>query len=111
MTSSMHRTTVVMICVFLLSCQHGSDRSNAQEANDDKFGHHKEKEANFVIDILDTSYGLIDLAKFGEARIDDPQQKAKVQMVVQRHTTDRKFIKGHQHQLVSLCNSAATRYF
>src|SRR5688572_25970347 len=87
MPSPMHRTTVVMICVLLLGCHYGSERSNAQEANDDKFGHHKEKEANFVIDILDTSYGLIDLAKLGESRIDDPQQKAQIQRIIQMHTS------------------------
>jgi hypothetical protein len=83
----MHRATVVFVCLIIFGCFHDTEKKRAEEVNDEKFQRRNEKEAHFVLEVLDTSYGLIDLAKIGELRIEDPDQKEKVKQILQSLTS------------------------
>jgi hypothetical protein len=84
----MHRATVVILALLLsFHCSVNSEKSKAEEANEDKFRHQKEKDAHFVIGVLDTSYGLLDVARMGQLRMIDPQHREQIRLLIESQTS------------------------
>ena len=84
----MHRPTVVVIFLLVVtSCRPDSEKSRAEGVNADRFRFHKEQEAHFVMEVLDTYYGLMELALVGESNIENASDKAKVKRIIQRQTS------------------------
>jgi hypothetical protein len=79
----MRLPTVVTFILLLISCRPDSERSRVDKVNDEKFRHYNEKDAHFIINVLEESYGLIDLARVGETRIRSAAEKDKVRKVIQ----------------------------
>ena len=84
----MHRPTVVLVFLLVvISCRPDSEKSRAETVNADRFRFHKEQEAHFLMEMLDTYYGLMELALVGESKIMNPLEKVKVRRIIQRQTS------------------------
>ena len=74
--------------LILISCYKSTDKKNVDKVNDERFGDKQEsKEARFLVDIIDRSYGILELAQLGEEKIEDPLMKAKAKQIVQNQTS------------------------
>lgn len=83
----MQLANVVIFCFVLIGCRPDSERARVEEVNDDRFRHHNEKDAHFIVNVLDASYGLMDLARIGERRISNAAEKDKVRKVIQSQSS------------------------
>ena len=81
------RVFVVIGSVFLLSCSNNSEKSRADKLNKDRFDGHEKKEADFVVELLDTSHELSELAQLAGSRIADSVMKEKIQRMAQGQTS------------------------
>lgn len=97
-TMAMRVTSWIMLLLAMVCCRPESDRSKADSVNEDKFKRHRQKDAHFVVDILDTSYGLIDVAKMGEVRMEDPERRRQLQRLIQGHTSAMMKLKAYAEQ-------------
>jgi hypothetical protein len=92
----MYRATVVILCMLcIFSCRSETDKDNAEEINNDNFRRSRQKEAHFVLDILETFYGLIDVAKIGEQRMTNATRKNQVQQIIEGQTASVRRLKAY----------------
>jgi hypothetical protein len=92
----MHRAAVALVCIaHFFSCGSESEKSRAENLNEEKFRHHRETEAHFVIDVLDTYYGLRDVAKIGEARMRDPEKQQQIKEIIDDQTSAMMKLKAY----------------
>jgi hypothetical protein len=82
----MNRSAFILI-LLCIACTPDQGKSNATEQNNDKFSNHDQKEAQFVVDLVDTSYGLLNVAQLGEDKVQDSVQKHQLQDFIQTHTS------------------------
>jgi hypothetical protein len=93
---SMYRATVVILSMlYIFSCRSETEKDNAEKINYEKFRRYRQKEAHFVVDILDTFYGLIDIAEMGEQRMTDPKRKNQVHKIIEGHTASVRRLKAY----------------
>lgn len=84
----MHRPTVVFLLLLVVfSCRPETEKSRAETVNEDRFRFHKEQEAHFLMEMLDSYYGLMELALMGESKMKNATEQAKVRKIIQRQTT------------------------
>jgi hypothetical protein len=92
----MHRAAVAFVCIaHFFSCGSESEKSRAENLNEEKFRHHRQTEAHFVIDVLDTYYGLRDVAKIGEERMRDQNKKQQIREIIQDQTSSMMKLKAY----------------
>jgi hypothetical protein len=86
---SLNRATVLclIILLILISCNGDSEKSKAREQNADRFSNREKKDAHFVVDVIDTSYGLINVAQLGEEKLTDQETKIKLNQFIQTQTS------------------------
>jgi hypothetical protein len=83
-----NRATILFaILLILISCDADSEKSKAREQNADRFSNREKKDAHFVVDVIDTSYGLINVAQLGEEKITDRETKIKLNQLIQTQTS------------------------
>jgi len=70
------------------------DRNEAAaESNDDKFAGKKQRDADFVYDVVESSYGEIKLAELGNQKSRTPEVKRIAQMLLIDHTASLNELK------------------
>jgi len=76
-----------VILFFFSACAGDKDKSNVEEQNEDKFKEKgKRKEAQFIVDALDLSYAILEVAQIGEERSIDVKIKGKAKRIVEGQT-------------------------
>ena len=81
-------TVFVFKLLILISCYNSTDKQNVEKLNEERFEDKEDsKEARFLVDIIDTSYGILEIAQLGEERMEDPLMKAKAKQIVQNQTS------------------------
>lgn len=80
-------TTLCLVLILTLSCGRDSEKSRAEDLNADRFSKHQKKDAHFVVDVIDTSYGLLSVAELGKERIQDAEKRRLVQQFIQGQTS------------------------
>ena len=73
--------------LLLLSCTNSSDKAKVEQQNADKFSARDDrKEAQFLVNAIDKSYALLEVAQMGEEKIADPVEKGKVKKIVEQQS-------------------------
>jgi hypothetical protein len=73
---------------FNSACGPESDKANVEEQNDDKFDdRHREREAQFIVDVLDSSYGILEVAQLGEEKGTDPATRGNAKRIIEAQTS------------------------
>lgn len=88
-----NRSTVLLF-VLCFACGTDNNQANVAKQNNEKFSNHEQKEARFLVDIVDTSYGILSVAQFGENKTSDAQQKEQLQRFIQSQTSALMKIKA-----------------
>ena len=78
----------IVIVLGVSACQPESDKSNVEQQNDERFDNRGEvRDAQFVVDILDASYGVMEVAQLAEDRSNDAVAKAEAKEIVEAQTS------------------------
>lgn len=78
---------LVFKALLFLSCTNTSDKANVEKQNKDKFSSRDDrKEAQFLVDAVDKSYALLEVAQLGEEKIEDPVDKGKAKIIVEQQS-------------------------
>lgn len=81
-------TVFLFKLLILISCYNSTDKKNVDKVNDERFENKQDsKEARFLVDIIDRSYGILELAQLGEEKMDDPLMKVQAKQIVQNQTS------------------------
>lgn len=73
--------------LLLLSCTNSSDKAKVEKQNSDKFSSRTDrKEAQFLVDAVDKSYALLEVAQLGEEKIEDPVEKGKAKRIIEQQS-------------------------
>lgn len=73
--------------LLLLSCTNSSDKAKVEKQNTDRFSSRTDrKEAQFLVDAVDKSYALLEVAQLGEEKIDDPVEKGKAKKIIEQQS-------------------------
>ncbi len=94
----MDRFALFLVSIILLSCNPGSEKRRAAKLNEERFGHQTEKEALFVLGIIDASYKVIDLAKLGEEGLGSSVGREKVKAIIVSQTSAITKLKAFAEQ-------------
>jgi len=82
------RNVLFINFIFLaLSCSE-SDKSNVEDINEDKFANKtEEKNAQFIVDALDYSYGILEAAQLGEEKTNDILLQGQAKKIIEGQTS------------------------
>jgi predicted outer membrane protein len=81
-------TVAIVMVIGIGACKHDSDKSNVEQQNNERFDDRgEERVAQFVVDILDASYGLMEVAQLAEDRSNDAVAKAEAKQIVEAQTS------------------------
>ncbi len=70
------------------ACSTESDKANAEDLNNERFDDRgREREAQFVVDVLDASYGILEVAQVTEDKSEDILSKGKAKSIVESQTS------------------------
>jgi hypothetical protein len=82
------RALAIIIVIGFGACKHESDKSNVEQQNDARFDDRvEERNAQFVVDILDASYGVMEVAQLAEDRSNDVVAKGEAKKIVETQTS------------------------
>jgi putative membrane protein len=78
----------ICLSLGLGSCSSGSDKKNVEGLNEERFENRKdEREAQFVVDVLDGAYGIMEVAQLGEEKAADAISKARAKKIIEEQTS------------------------
>ena len=78
---------LVFKTLLFLSCTNASDKAKVEKQNTEKFASRDDREeAQFLVDAVDKSYALLELAQLGEEKIDDPVEKGKAKLIIEQQS-------------------------
>lgn len=77
----------VALLVLCSCCSPDSEKSKVVQQNKDNLADSVNHDAALVVDILDTSYGLLNVAHMGKERLPDTLHRKKVEEFIQRQTS------------------------
>jgi predicted outer membrane protein len=71
----------------LISCMNKSDKAKVEKQNDERFSSSVDrKEAQFLVDAVDASYGLLEVAHLAEDKITDTSSKERIRKIIDHQT-------------------------
>ena len=69
------------------ACSPGSDKSAVERINRDRFDNqHDEREAQFVVDLLDGAYAIMEVAQMGEKKAADTILRSNAKVIIEEQT-------------------------
>jgi len=81
-------TVFIFKLLILVSCFNSTDKKNVEKVNDERFENKEEsRQAQFLVDIIDRSYGILEVAQLGEEKIDDPLLKQRAKDIIENQTS------------------------
>jgi putative membrane protein len=79
---------VILFVIGLGACAHESDKANVEQQNEERFSDRSsERDAQFIVDVLDASYGLMEVAQLAEDRSTDVVEKGKAKEIIEAQTS------------------------
>lgn len=85
----MRRFFIAACFIFLItSCYTNSDKSHVEQQNNEKFDSRNErKDAQFIVDAVDASYEILEVAQLGEEKLEDAAGKGIARRIVEGQTS------------------------
>jgi predicted outer membrane protein len=79
---------IIVMVIGIGACTTESDKAKVEKQNDERFvGRVAERNAQFVVDVLDASYGLMEVAQVAEDRSHNPVSKGQAKEIVEAQTS------------------------
>jgi putative membrane protein len=79
---------LVFKLLLFVGCTGKTDKENVEKLNRDRFSERRDqKDAQFIVNAVDKSYALQEMALLGEEKIQDPLERVRLRQFIEAHSS------------------------